>query len=184
MPTTNDFLSKPLLALKQGKNCGIVTNVIFDDNLKQATALLIFDQTSCTYHTLSIDKIKNTKNDAIVIEDCADVLDFEGKALNPINFEVFDTNGKHYGLVNEIVLSKNYCIKCINCNQHTFLASQLHSHSDGTLIIKQPVKKSVQKKEKTVLQNNTSIPAKKPATNNFVIGRKCDKNILVPFYPR
>ncbi len=136
MPSTNDFLSKPLISLQEGKNCGIVTNMLFDANLKKVTDVLVFDQIESAYYLLAANKIKFMENDAVVTTSSYDLLSYEDNVFNPINFDVFDVHGKHIGIVTEILLNKNYTVQSIECNGLHLTPSQIYSHSNGTLIIK------------------------------------------------
>ena len=136
MPSTNDFLSKPLISLQEGKNCGIVTNMLFDANLKKVTDVLVFDQIESAYYLLAANKIKFMENDAVVTTSSYDLLPYEDNVFNPINFDVFDVHGKHIGIVTEILLKKNYTVQSIVCNGLHLTTSQIYSHSNDTLIIK------------------------------------------------
>ena len=136
MPSTNDFLSKPLISLQEGKNCGIVTNMLFDANLKKVTDILVFDQIESAYYLLAANKIKFMENDAVVTTSSYDLLSYEDNVFNPINFDVFDVHGKHIGIVTEILLNKNYMVQSIECNGLHLTPSQIYSHSNDTLIIK------------------------------------------------
>ena len=135
MPSTNDFLSKPLISLQEGKNCGIVTNMLFDANLKKVTDILVFDQIESAYYLLAANKIKFMENDAVVTTSSFDLLPYEDNVFNPINFDVFDVHGKHIGIVTEILLNKNYTVQSIECNGLHLTPSQIYSHSNDTLII-------------------------------------------------
>lgn len=220
MPSTNDFLSKPVISLKEGKNCGILTNMLFDDDLKQVKAALVFDQTESAYNIIDITKVIKTQNDAVVIQTADDVVPYDGKVFNPINFDVFDTNGRHLGIVSEIILNKNCTVKSIECGHARLSPDRIYSHSDDTLVVKpQAVKQPSAKRKKdksetaatdedggipTVLDTvlsameNADAPSEQrtaevfedevlgasrstAGTGSFLIGRRCDKNILNRF---
>lgn len=165
MPSTNDFLSKPLISLQEGKNCGIVTNMLFDADLKKVTDVLIFDQIESVYLLLPANKIKFMENDAVVTETAFALSPYDANVFNPINFDVFDTRGKHIGIVTEILLNKNYTVQSIECNGLHLTPGQIYSHSEGTLIIKTAtVKKTRAKKAEKKVE---VLPSAKSEAENI-----------------
>ena len=110
MANTNDFLSKPVVTLDEGKNCGIITNVLFDEKLAEAKGFTVFDREVMKYLTLGTDKIKKCGSDAIIIQsenDLTENIDDVAKK----HYDVYDTRGKHLGLVYETEFDKNYKVK-------------------------------------------------------------------------
>lgn len=182
MPGTNDFLAKPLIAVNDGKNCGIVTNMLFDDKLQNVTDILVFDQIESTYNIMSVDKIVKMQNDAVTTDTAANLSPYDGKVFNPVNFDVFDTGGRHLGIVTEILFTKNYKVKSIMCRDESISPSRLFSHSDDTLIVKE---RAAVKAKKPAAKQPAAAEAEQPPksqiTGAFLVGRRCDKNILNRF---
>lgn len=177
MPGTNDFLSKPLIALKQGKNCGMITNMLFDEALQKATHLLLFDQTESTYHTVPVEKVEKMQGDAVTILDADDVSAFDGWVFNPVNFDVFDVNGLHVGIINEVVFSKNFEVKYMQCRDRRITPDKVLARSNGTMVIKAAPKR----REPAPPKQNTPPARQNMGSGSFMLGRKCDKTLLNRF---
>ena len=175
MANTNDFLSKPVVTLDEGKNCGIITNVIFDEKLTEAKGFTVFDREAMKYLTLGTDKIKKCGSDAIIIQsenDLTENIDDVAKK----HYDVYDTRGKHLGLVYETEFDKNYKVKRIMCRGGNITPKRITAISKDTILVKPlpNIQKSGENAEPPPdRQRVTSI-----RTGVFLIGRKCDKTVL------
>lgn len=181
MPGTNDFLSKPLVALKQGKNCGIITNVMFDDKLQKATGLLLFDRLDGSYHCVAMEKAQKTQGDAVMIDDADDVAPFDGEVVNPVNFDVFDANGAHLGVISEVVFSKDLQVRYLLCRDRKITPDKVLARSNGTMVIKAAPK--LRPRPKMQPQPTPQKPPARPniGAGSFMLGRRCDKTLLNRF---
>lgn len=184
MPGTNDFLSKPLIAVRDGKNCGIVTNMLFTDDMTAVTDILVFDQIESAYNIMPVDKIINMNGDAVTTDTADNLSPYDGRVFNPVNFDVFDVKGRHLGIVSEILFTKNYRVKSIVCRGESISPARLISHSDDTLVVKERAARKKQPEPAGAERSSAAKTDGRPTamiTGSFLVGRRCDKNILNRF---
>ena len=146
-----------------------------DEKLAEAKGFTVFDREVMKYLTLGTDKIKKCGSDAIIIQsenDLTENIDDVAKK----HYDVYDTRGKHLGLVYETEFDKNYKVKRIMCRGGNITPKRITAISKDTILVKPMpnIQKSGENAEPPPdRQRVTSI-----RTGVFLIGRKCDKTVL------
>ncbi len=114
MNLLSEIISKPVLNLYSGKIEGTVKDAIFDSAYRKIQFLKIFDDEEEEY-LLSTAKIYSVGSSSIVIRNSEALLleqeENKKQENNPINFEIFSSNGNRLGTLVDIELADNFEVK-------------------------------------------------------------------------
>lgn len=203
----SNIISKPVLNLFSGKIEGTVKNTSFDYSLKKVKHLKIFDNEEEEY-LLPTDKILNFENDVVVIKNSEALIpcinSINNQENNPINLNVYSTEGENYGKLVDIKINKNFETELFLTDKKSFerksilnITSNIIINCTDKNIRLCDLKPKLCKFEKTTIENTISIlpinqniiskqtyhispnptPQKLLANTNFLIGRKAFKTI-------
>lgn len=139
MYNTTEIISKPVINLYNGKLEGTVKNICFDQKLKKATSLILFEDEDGEECILSINKVYKIGKDAITIKNSEGLLPtlFASKVEynNQINNEVYNLEGEKLGIVSDIVLSESYKIEKFLIGAQEYTPESVISYGDNNLVI-------------------------------------------------
>lgn len=139
MYNVTEIISKPVINLYNGKLEGTVKNICFDEKLKKATDLILFEDEDGEECVLSISKVYKIGRNAITIKNSEGLLPslFATKINynNQINNEVYNLEGDKLGVVSDIVLGNNYKIEKIIVENQEYTPSSVISFGENNLII-------------------------------------------------
>ena len=131
MYNTTEIISKPVINLYNGNLEGTVKNICFDNGLKKAVSLILFNDSDEEESILSISKIYKIGKNAITIKNSEGLLPtlFASKVdyNNQINNTVFNLEGENLGKVTDIVLSDNYKVEKILIKVGTTIPSVVNT---------------------------------------------------------
>jgi len=110
MLKASDFLSKPVISLKEGKNEGLIKNISFDTKLKAAEWLVLYDESDadCDEKAIRLEDVHVLGENAVMIKSGKSVIPAVSAPLNgnnPINCRIFTAEGKFTGIVSDVVMS-------------------------------------------------------------------------------
>ena len=110
MRKASDFLSKPVISLKEGKNEGIIKNISFDIKLKAAEWLVLYDENDadCDEKAVKLDDSYTLGENAVMIKSGKAVIPAVSAPLNdnnPINCRIYTSAGKLDGIVSDVHLT-------------------------------------------------------------------------------
>ena len=116
MNKLSELISKPVISIYDGQNEGTVGNILFDRKRKKALFAVIFDNSEeSPERVLPLQKIYSI-GDSIMIRNSGNLelmsnLDLSLSNLyNPVMTTAYDTSGKKYGQINDIIIDDNYNI--------------------------------------------------------------------------
>ncbi len=204
----SNIISKPVLNLFSGKLEGTVKNTSFDPSLKKVRYLKIFDNEEEEY-ILPTDKIISCENDVVVIKNSEALIPcisaINSQENNPINLNVYSTEGENFGRLTDITLNNNFETELfitqtktferknilnittniiINCTNKTIrlcdLKPKLCKFEKATIqnpVIIMPTQQEISATKSSYQISSNPTPQKLVANSNFLIGRKVLKTI-------
>ena len=202
MISCNNLLSLSVLSLFEGELIGNVNKLYFDKKLKKMLEIEIIAENGVklTLNTKNIYKIgKNAitikNNQAVTIK-----MDNSDLHLCPINSKAYSINGEFLGVIKEILLGEKYNVEKISLdNNKTLDTTNVATCGKNTVIFNNTNQRTNIKKFKPVAepiiykqsseQNVEILPSievgkdvvkvedKKALNTDFLIGRKCLKDI-------
>ena len=103
MKRVNALIAKQVISVVEGKMCGYVLDLVFDENLKMFEGCLIADDENEGAFFLKRKDIFSCENDVLMIES-ESALDFEflSSTNNPIGKSVYDEKGVFLGCVKDV----------------------------------------------------------------------------------
>ena len=110
MRKASDFLSKPVVSLKEGKDEGIIKNIGFSSGLKSAEWLLLYDQNDadCEEKALKLSDAHILGEHAVMIKSGQSVMPAVSAPAvdnNPINCRVYTAKGTLLGVVSDVMMT-------------------------------------------------------------------------------
>ncbi len=114
MNLLSEIISKPVLNLYSGKIEGTIKDAYFDSTYKKIQYFKIFDDEEEEY-ILSTNKIYSVGSSCLVIKNSeALILENTDKTIqenNPINLEIYSSNGDNLGVLSDVEIEKNFEVK-------------------------------------------------------------------------
>lgn len=201
MEKISKLLGKPIINIYEGALEGYVKNVLLDEKLDKIVWLEIFDDVSQEEKIVETKNIYNLNEDAIMIKNDEHVYIAETlilKAVNPIGFKVYLSNGKYQDKIADASFDDKLNIQNIYFQNESELDKKSILSIGKNLIIQKaqpnlkisnfrPNKVKLNNALSTgdkveILQsetmNSTKMPKKILTTGyEFLIGRKVGQNI-------
>ena len=206
MKKLSDILNKPVLSLYEGINEGNVENVVFDKKLRKLRFLVLCNDdsgASQNLRKLPADSHITVGEHAVVIKNStalSPLLDEELPLNNPVNSEVFDTDGKYLGLVSDGTLNDGFNLLDLSLSSaESYPVEKVLSASSGTIILSlkdkpphtAPIKKAAKKPKAEVAAPASSEEVALPQTVivakdinkiyadfSYLLGRKASEDIF------
>lgn len=207
----SEILSKPVISLYEGAVEGIIKNFTFDKKLKKITHFIVFDaEENADDQVITSNNIFAIGENALVIKNatCLEPLtNFEPqlKINNPINLQVYTTQGKCIGKVTDVIIEKNFAVKSfLISNDKEIDIKEIISLSKNAILVQDEnvkinrTKLTNHKRPKliktdspiTILRNDslapilpqipntpTTLPTKVTSSVNFLVGRVVTQNL-------
>lgn len=140
MEKISSYISKKVISLNDANQIGYVLNIVFDDNLKFFTGLIVLDEESENTFILQKSDIKAVGEDCVMVKD-SNVLEFYISSLsnNPISKIVYDCHGNMLGKVLDVeIVGKN--VKKIITDKCEFPQRFIRKAGDNFIIFGSPIK--------------------------------------------
>lgn len=114
MEKVSEYISKKVISLEKANQVGYVINVMFDEDIKNFTGLVVVDEESEDCYILSKEDIYSIGEDCIMIAS-SKVLQFKliTSSNSPIGKLVYDVHGNKLGRVIEVLLQGKQVRKII-----------------------------------------------------------------------
>ncbi len=139
MYNITDIIAKQVINLYNGNTEGTVKNICFDNRLKKATHLILFNDSEEEEMLLAISKIYKIGSSAITIKNSEGLLPtlFASKIEynNQINNTAYSLEGDNLGVVKDIVLTDSYKVDKIIVGEKEFSSNNVISFNDNNLIL-------------------------------------------------
>ena len=135
------IISLPVINVYNTRIEGIVEN-IFINNKMQVTYLIVYDDNTDSYKTLSLRDIFSISESAIYIKNSSKITLYENNDLkirechNPINSPAYMIGENYVGRINDIVFEKNGCIKNIYINNASISPSKILTFKNSLTLLK------------------------------------------------
>ena len=103
MERIKSIVSKKVISVEEGKLCGYVLDLVFDENMKQFLGLIVVDDETENTYFLNRKDIISQGDDCVMI-DGENVLSFDISSVrnNPIGKNIYDINGINLGRVVDV----------------------------------------------------------------------------------
>ncbi|MBE7073689.1 MAG: hypothetical protein E7379_01155 [Clostridiales bacterium] len=156
MERLNSLISKNIISLQEGKLCGYVLDLVFDENLKRFEGCVVCDDENENTFFLRRQDMVSVGDDCIVVEG-EDKLEFEisSSSGNPIGKNVYDDQGWCLGKVVDVCVSGKY-VKKIVTNKCEIPQSLIYK-SGVDFIIFGIHKKSKDRNKKLIFKNQEKL---------------------------
>lgn len=137
----SELITKPVISLFESAIEGVVYDAIFSENMKKIKSLLIesakYDSIEDEY-LLEIKDIHKVGKDALMIKNKYALNFFDESSKqnhNPINYNVFTTNGQSLGKINDLELDANFNVLEFYCLSDKFNIDQIASINNNIILI-------------------------------------------------
>ncbi len=140
MRKASDYLSKPLISLHGGRIEGIIKNISFDNKLKKAEWLVLYDENDaeCDEKAVPFPEIYFVGENAIMVKNGQAVVPAVSAPLNdnnPINCRIYTAEGKHTGIVSDVILNeKDGVVELIYDKNKSLPLSEVFSSSRDIVV--------------------------------------------------
>ncbi len=145
MYKVSELLGKPLISVSDAEITGTVSNIFFDDKLRQGLFVSVTDEDFNT-RLIPLKSIVNSSHDAAVVRE---LKEYEpGEYLKgPINLFAFNQDGKELGVVRDVIMEGTETVELIT-DTGSYPTRSLLSRSDTLVIINDSGKPIALKKKK------------------------------------
>lgn len=160
MEKVSKFISKKVISLKDGVLLGYVLNVIFDDDLKTFSGLIVVDEESENNFLIESKDIVSTGDDCIMIDNSSKLQFFISSSNSPIRKLVYDCYGNSLGRVIEVEISGK-TVKKIITNRCEFSPRFVQKNGENFIIFgnAKRKKRSISFKEQVGENGFESLPS-------------------------
>jgi len=169
MRKASDFLSKPVISLKEGKNEGIIKNIGFGGGLKTAEWLSLYDENDpdCEEKAVRLADVHIVGEHAVMIKSGQAVVPAVSappRDNNPINRRVYTANGVLLGVVSDVTMTDaDAVLELIYDNDKALPLREILSGGRGVIVVSAG----------GITAENINVPEKKiPAPRPADIKRK------------
>ncbi len=165
MEKISSYISKKVISL-EGEFSGYVLDVIFDEKLDSVQGFLVVDEESEETFVLKKGDIKSASESCVMIDSILALTKaIEEDTFNPINKNVYDTNGVYLGKVID-VLVHGQAVKRIITDNCEFFKRFLRKIGKKNIIFGKRITSKVKVKELFIAQDTQQTVAIQNVTNN------------------
>lgn len=188
MEKISSYISKKVISL-EGEFSGYVLDAIFDEELDSVQGFLIVDEESEETFVLKKGDIESASESCVMIDSILALTKaIEEDTFNPINKNVYDTNGVYLGKVID-VLVHGQAVKRIITDKCEFFKRFLRKIGKKNIIFGKRITSKVKVKELFIAQdtqqtvtiqnltNNQSKPYRIFANQNSIMGRTMQSDL-------
>ncbi len=188
MEKISSYISKKVISL-EGEFSGYVLDAIFDEKLDSVQGFLVVDEESEETFVLKKGDIKSASESCVMIDSILALTKaIEEDTFNPINKNVYDTNGVYLGKVID-VLVHGQAVKRIITDKCEFFKRFLRKIGKKNIIFGKRITSKVKVKELFIAQdtqqtvtiqnltNNQSKPYRIFANQNSIMGRTMQSDL-------
>lgn len=188
MEKISSYISKKVISL-EGEFSGYVHDAIFDEKLDSVQGFLVVDEESEETFVLKKGDIKSASESCVMIDSILALTKaIEEDTFNPINKNVYDTNGVYLGKVID-VLVHGQAVKRIITDKCEFFKRFLRKIGKKNIIFGKRITSKVKVKELFIAQdtqqtvtiqnltNNQSKPYRIFANQNSIMGRTMQSDL-------
>ena len=188
MEKISSYISKKVISL-EGEFSGYVLDAIFDEELDSVQGFLVVDEESEETFVLKKGDIKSASESCVMIDSILALTKaIEEDTFNPINKNVYDTNGVYLGKVID-VLVHGQAVKRIITDKCEFFKRFLRKIGKKNIIFGKRITSKVKVKELFIAQdtqqtvtiqnltNNQSKPYRIFANQNSIMGRTMQSDL-------
>lgn len=188
MEKISSYISKKVISL-EGEFSGYVLDAIFDEKLDSVQGFLVVDEESEETFVLKKGDIKSASESCVMIDSILALTKaIEEDTFNPINKNVYDTNGVYLGKVID-VLVHGQAVKRIITDKCEFFKRFLRKIGKKNIIFGKKIASKVKVKELFIAQdtqqtvtiqnltNNQSKPYRIFANQNSIMGRTMQSDL-------
>ena len=188
MEKISSYISKKVISL-EGEFSGYVLDAIFDEKLDSVQGFLVVDEESEETFVLKKGDIKSASESSVLIDSILALTKaIEEDTFNPINKNVYDTNGVYLGKVID-VLVHGQAVKRIITDKCEFFKRFLRKIGKKNIIFGKRITSKVKVKELFIAQdtqqtvtiqnltNNQSKPYRIFANQNSIMGRTMQSDL-------
>lgn len=182
MEKISSYISKKVISLADANQVGYVLNVVFDDNIKNFTGLMVIDEESENSFILHKQDLFAVGDDCVMIKD-SNVLEFCISSLsnNPIGKVVYDCHGNMLGKVLDVEIDGK-AVKKIITDKCEFPQRYIRKSGDNFLIFGSPVKEKKKLKFKDNI-NQKNVENIEKVTISQAISPNSNLNFISPEMP-